>query len=128
MVWVAFQKAGGALDVLVEFDLSRLGKGESASHFGLAAKAPATGVEGALQDVWFSVGAADGKTGVRNVTVSGCARRLPPVKPNLPSNLKGCCRSQDHERAAAEPGPTQGQSLQLPPRRLPQQRDDPPPG
>jgi hypothetical protein len=75
--------AGGALDVMVQFDLSQLGKGETATRFGVATKAPPAGVEGAAQDVWFTVGAAD-VSGVRNVTVAGIMNGQPLSKnPNL---------------------------------------------
>lgn len=67
---------GGALDLEVSFDLSKLEAGATATKFGVAARAPAAGVAGAAQDVWFEVGVADA-AGVRNVTVGGIMNGQP---------------------------------------------------
>jgi hypothetical protein len=67
---------GGALDLEVSFDLSKLAPSATASKFGVAARAPADSVAGAAQDVWFEVGVADA-AGVRNVTVGGIMNGQP---------------------------------------------------
>ena len=84
-------QAGGALDLLVSFDLSKVGATNSVSKFGVAARAPAVGVHGAAQNVWFEVGPADADTGVRNVTVAGIMNGQP-----LSTNRE----SSDHPPAA----------------------------
>ncbi len=68
--------SGGALDLEVSFDLSKLAGSTTASKFGIAARAPAESVAGAAQDVWFEVGVADA-AGVRNVTVGGIMNGQP---------------------------------------------------
>ena len=82
--------AGGALDLLMSFDLSALPAGDGASHFGVALRAPAVApgqnasgaLAGAAQNVWFVVSAADPASGVRNVTVAGVMNGPgPPAAP-----------------------------------------------
>ena len=66
------QGKGGALDILLSFDLSRLGKGERLSGFGIAARAPVDWRRAAFV-AFLNVSAQDRGSGERTVelTVNG---------------------------------------------------------
>ena len=92
--------AGGALDLLMSFDLSALPAGDGASHFGVALRAPAVAPGGnvsdtlavAAQNVWFVVSAADPASGARNVTVAGVMNGPgPPAAPKPNPCNRGVC-------------------------------------
>ena len=75
---------GGAIDVVLSFDLTALAPTVAPAHFGVAVRAPPTGVDGAGQKVTFLVSAADAQ-GTRTLTVSGRrATARPPKHPPPP--------------------------------------------
>jgi hypothetical protein len=75
--------AGGALDLQISFDISKAAPTDSFSHFGVALRAPAVGIDGAAQNVWFVVGPARSK-GVRQVWVAGVMNGPGPPLPPKP--------------------------------------------
>ena len=80
--------AGGAIDVMVSFDLTSLDPTTAHSHFGVAVRASPTGVDGAGQKVEFFLGPSN-TDGTRTLTVSGrrgSARppKHPPPPPPTP--------------------------------------------
>ena len=71
--------AGGAIDVMVSFDMASFAATTAPSHFGVAVRASPTDVDGAGQKVEFFLGQADAD-GARTLTVSGRRGSARPPK------------------------------------------------
>ena len=74
---------GGALDICLSFDLAAAGRG-SLSEFGLAVRAPPSGVDGAAVVATFNVSAAAAGKGTRSVelVVNGVVSAVLPLLRN----------------------------------------------
>eukprot|EP00041_Stephanoeca_diplocostata_P017920 m.370352 g.370352 ORF g.370352 m.370352 type:complete len:629 (+) comp20858_c0_seq34:199-2085(+) len=83
------ESAGGALDVSVSFDVHSLSPTTGLSRFGVAVRAPASGVEGAAQNVHFVVSPVN-PDGSRNVTVNGTINMIPNKGAPYPCHRNQC--------------------------------------